>query len=470
MFARNPAGAWAALLFLLTLLLRLVSGFDGLYGQDSYAYLNRAGELTEALRNGGSTPPFFWPEGYPLLGAFLGFVLPLEPGMQLISLLSGAILLYFAIRIAGDLYPEAQFSGPILFMMLGLSPWGLRSSLLVMSDSLAVAALVAGGWWALRYHRTGKLGPLIGAGLTLGWAGVTRYVMVLPALLPLSLLLGAGGRRRDLKFVLFPIAALLPVTAHFLLHTNMAGGPLGHHFLADWSPANWFRRDFEMADGQFHYATPNLVYALGALWHPGLTGLGMLALPLGAWKGSFRQNPFRWSLVPTLLLLLLFLAGIPFQNPRFLLPALPLVALLYLPVWEGFLEKWSDKWWWMAAGTVGAIHLMLAVYVSRVPMRLNVLEKEIAGEMNDWPERRVYTFALDGALRSRCPDLEVINMWDAPLTEARAGELVLFNAPQFEVQWKGKLPMRNWHFLQDKYDLQVRKSFPDGWTLYEIAP
>ena len=40
--------------------------FDGLYGQDAYAYLDYAGALRTALLNGSPPPPFFWPIGYPL--------------------------------------------------------------------------------------------------------------------------------------------------------------------------------------------------------------------------------------------------------------------------------------------------------------------------------------------------------------------------------------------------------------------
>ena len=48
----------------------LVRGFNGLYGQDAYAYFDYAtGPLRQALIERTAWPAFFWPPGYPLLVA-----------------------------------------------------------------------------------------------------------------------------------------------------------------------------------------------------------------------------------------------------------------------------------------------------------------------------------------------------------------------------------------------------------------
>ncbi|HXV97727.1 MAG TPA: hypothetical protein VEC93_04825, partial [Anaerolineae bacterium] len=65
----------ALLLFLLALTIRLAViffwQFDGLYGQDAYAYFQQATAITKNLPQGQAPPAdFFWPNGYPLLIAF----------------------------------------------------------------------------------------------------------------------------------------------------------------------------------------------------------------------------------------------------------------------------------------------------------------------------------------------------------------------------------------------------------------
>ena len=64
-------------------LLVIVSQFDGLYGQDPYAYYAYAtGPLRVSLLSGRlwPPPPFFWPPGYPLLMSALSLVIGATPG------------------------------------------------------------------------------------------------------------------------------------------------------------------------------------------------------------------------------------------------------------------------------------------------------------------------------------------------------------------------------------------------------
>src|SRR5689334_7853123 len=59
-------------------------GFDGLYGQDAFAYTDYAlGPLRTALAAGRLPPPFFWPPGYPIAIAATG-------SGQLVAVVAGA--------------------------------------------------------------------------------------------------------------------------------------------------------------------------------------------------------------------------------------------------------------------------------------------------------------------------------------------------------------------------------------------
>ncbi|MEM1000628.1 MAG: hypothetical protein AAGN35_26480 [Bacteroidota bacterium] len=470
LYTDQPAAAWAATLLAVALGIRLVTDFNGLYGQDSYAYTAQAEALQEWMRTGTTPPPFFWPEGYPLTGAALGMLLGLPAALQWTSLLGGAATVYFTIRIGRQLYPQLPWLGPFLFLIVGLSPYGLRSSLLVMSDSWAGAALTAGGWWSLRYAQNGKIGPLIGAGLALGVAVTTRYALALPTLLPLGMILRAAVRKRDLRSLLFPLLFLFLLFLHQSIHTGMGGGLAEHHFLRDWSLANGFQRDFAMADGEFHYPRWNLFEALSAFWHPGLSGLGVLALPLMARKKIRLPDRTAGAMLATTLVYLLFIAGIPFQNPRFLLPVLPLVGLLYAVQLARAVENSPPKIIASLGLGVAVIHLGLGAFALRHNIKLNRTEREIAAAVCTQDPPKVYTFALDGALRTYCPGISLENLWNEGPPTAQDGEWILFNAPAFAEQWRGKSVMRNWEFLNRNFHLQVRQQLPAGWTLYEIAP
>src|SRR5207245_10088990 len=58
------------LLALAALVVLALTRFDGLYGQDSFAYFHYAtGPLRQGLLHWQPPPPFFWPPGYPPLVA-----------------------------------------------------------------------------------------------------------------------------------------------------------------------------------------------------------------------------------------------------------------------------------------------------------------------------------------------------------------------------------------------------------------
>src|SRR5436309_74067 len=67
--------------------------FDGLYGQDPYAYYDFAQELRQDIQTGQPPGPFFWPLGYPAMLAAVFAVFGVQPATaQALSLVLGALL------------------------------------------------------------------------------------------------------------------------------------------------------------------------------------------------------------------------------------------------------------------------------------------------------------------------------------------------------------------------------------------
>src|SRR4029453_16931673 len=88
----------------------LYRGFDGLYGQDAYAYFDYAtGPLRQALIGRTQLPAFFWPPGYPLLVALASFGLGRVPAAgQVVSLLMGALVPVMTALLARELLPQER--------------------------------------------------------------------------------------------------------------------------------------------------------------------------------------------------------------------------------------------------------------------------------------------------------------------------------------------------------------------------
>src|SRR3989442_1324957 len=79
--------------------------FDGLYGQDSFAYFDYAtGPLRQGLLHLQPPPPFFWPPGYPLLVALMSVVVGIIPlAGQIVSITAVATVPAFTLLLAAEI-------------------------------------------------------------------------------------------------------------------------------------------------------------------------------------------------------------------------------------------------------------------------------------------------------------------------------------------------------------------------------
>src|ERR1700737_3128807 len=96
----------AVSLFLFALLLRVsiigLTQFDGLYGQDAFAYYDYARRLLDSTSKLHMPAPFFWPLGYPALVALAFIPAGVSPQAgQWISVVTGSLtapLVYWLTR------------------------------------------------------------------------------------------------------------------------------------------------------------------------------------------------------------------------------------------------------------------------------------------------------------------------------------------------------------------------------------
>lgn len=478
--ARNPQRnpwLWGVLLIAVLAAFALIHRYDGLYGQDAYAHLNYARDLQAHFRDGSPLGPYQWPRLYAFLGALWPFGNP-QAWMQALSIASAGAFLAFSIQWLRRMLPQftdSPWLPPLAFAMLGCSPLLLRNSISIMADAPSLAcsagALVAG----VAYVQQGKWWRIALAGLGTGAAVALRYPAAL-VMLPMGLVWAWEVlRRRDfLGGSAFLVLACLPMLPQLLLPAAIHEGldqPFRHQHFIQWRLGNFFGREFIQMDGFNAYPFPNLLAALSMFWHPRSMGLGCLSLLL---------VPLLWRRLPRLhgpsiaaiLLNMLFLSGIPFQNPRFLLPELPFVGLILLPVWTVVWDRWLPSLLLRRIALAGLLvgHLGLGYLATRQFFRLNHLERAIATDLKarHRPGQQLYELSLQPMLRARdVPQIDR-SMWEGGLPEPQPGDLLLFNLPKFGTQFSGMWPMKNWDALHQGRQWDEIQTFDDEWRLYEI--
>ncbi|MEM9023505.1 MAG: glycosyltransferase family 39 protein [Bacteroidota bacterium] len=452
-------------------LLRLIVDFNGLYGQDSHEYLRFSKALHHWMLTGEHPGAFYWPLNFPLFGALMTFIVQ-DPilAMQLVSMLGGALLLVFLRQLLVRSFAQhAGLVNPFLLAVAALSPYLLRASLSVMSDVLAMAFVVGAFAAFLRWREQPAMRGLLVMAFWAALAVHTRYAsFVLLAIPGVAVLIQSVKQQRWGGLLLGLGLGLVLSLPHWWLRQGEAFGFLGNAYFQDWSVGHFFQSSFTGQDGTLAYAVPNILFVWSSLVHPGFLLLGAPLL-LFVRKADVAHSALKFA-IPIIVLYAVFLAGLPFQNNRVLMLSLPLVVVLLFPAFTRkatWMEKWVRGLRWLPL--VLAVQLALVVLAFRPHVQRNQLEKTMAHTLNtEYPDKVVYTFAVDMALRSYGTQNEVREIFLHRYDTFERGALFLFNEARFAPLFPDRNPMLNWEAANAGYELQVVREFADGWTLYEI--
>jgi Dolichyl-phosphate-mannose-protein mannosyltransferase len=484
-----------AALFLLALAPRLFliwrNPFDGLYGQDAYAYYDYARQLLDALARGQLPPPFWWPLGYPMLlnAGFLVLGVGIRSA-QLVTILCGASIAPLVFLLALEATERNQIAGLIAGGTVALGGQAVQSSLVVMADVSALMWATTSAYLLLRYRRTRGTWPLALSGVTLALSIVTRWENLLFAIAwfaALMTMIAASSNNhirgnstlllKQLAVLALVAVVLLPQLAFQFAH----GAPLaGQSWLEGWNPTNFFARAFDTPDGHFAYALPVALFYAQVAAHPAYVFPLLTPFVLiGAWSLMRRRER-----VAAILLLgwigaaYVFLAGIPYENFRFGLEFVTPVAVL---AGIGIAQTW-DKLRGGAherAQSSSLAALVLFAFVGMIVWEPRVLapvlkQKELELAQIQWLDARVpreamlYAFGVTAALKEygawRVADLSESAPGPGHAEEAYA----FVDVTNVETQWHG-------HPLQQTFDtLRTQPGFqPVGtmgsWTLFRVG-
>jgi hypothetical protein len=487
------------LLAVTALVVLALTRFDGLYGQDSFAYFHYAtGPLRQGLLHLQSLPPFFWPPGYPLLVALTSAVVGITPlAGQIVSVSAGAAVPAFTVLLAAEMgrsdgktiaNPRWPYVPLLAGLIVAVTGQLLQSSLVVMADTLGLALATAGAWALVRYRRTGEARWLAISAATFAGAIITRWIYALVAL-PFAVwslhVLAGRPRRTALRHGAGAAAAAAVILGPVVVPAAfglIAGGNLpfaGDLQVYSWSPLNALRRVFTTADGELSYGLPNgIYYAIApASWWYFSPVLALLVLP--GLRAALRRRamPAAYLLVAWVAIVYAFHAGAPWQNPRFTLAYLPPLAILAALGFAQLQAAAHQKI--RQAATIALVGgLALAAAGSVV-----LLNEFIERKQNDvatvrWTERlapvdaQLLTFGLTATFQQygRLETLDLSELRSAKmaalLSDGRP-TLVLLDVPGIERQWTGRPPWVNYRLLRDGPGL-VPLGARNGVTLYVV--
>lgn len=495
-------------LLLLPLLLALpvtavvvLNGFDGLYGQDAYAYYRYAtGPLRESLLELRPPPPFFWPPGYPLLVTLLSLPLGVSSAAgQVVSLAAGAMIPLLTALLAWEVWSTERPVGasdrywvPLLAGALVACMGQLwQSSAVVMSDTTGLAATTLGVWALVRYGRGASGLWLILAAAAVAFSVLTRWANGLVALACTGYALYALAqrpRRAAIRHAVVAGLAVGAVASPLLLSLAQgwqAPGAGEVAFAGDlevvrWNPLNAVRNEFSTSDGRLRYRFPNgLYYALAPAHRYYFTPLLALLLPLGFWTAARRRASAQMLLLSGwAAIVYIFLAGIAWQNLRFTLAYLPPLAILAAVGSVPLAERLSGRWRWTMPTVLG-IGLLWMVFGGWALTGSFIERKEAHLQLVRWVEAqvesdaRLFTFGLTTTVNHysglQAHDLFLLEPDEMTrfLADSRPVYLLL-DVENVERQWEGHAPAQNYLWLQRETGLEEMGG-QRGFTLFRLV-
>ncbi len=471
-------------LFVLAMIVRVgiivYHGFDGLYGQDAFAYFNFAGDLLNFVSTRMPPPPFFWSIGYPLQLA-IGFkllntspqtALTLSIGMgALLPVLVYGLALQFKLRS-----PYAFLAG----LLMAFSGQALQSSLVIMSDIPALFWAVLSMFTLMRYMETNKRRWLIVCVLSLSLACLSRWIyLILPPLYLIAILMSWKRNIRWLDLFLATVLGLLPAIPQIIYNRFNPTPLLNHSWVQGWSPINAFSQDFTNIDGIFHYEKINaLFYAYPVYDLSYLSPLLTIFILIGCIT-IIRQKQWHmiFLLLGWLLLPYLFLAGIPYQNIRFALIIFPAVSILIGFGLQSILSIQSAiKWIFIVLCLAGLLHTAINGFdYANSFVKQHQSEKDIIpwldGKIPD--DATLYTFGSTLTLEYYTNYSIIEIFYESPNTLNQRWfrgrtDYLLLNIWQIENQWQGRDPQANYHWFRDERGLTEIGKF-HNLTLFEAS-
>lgn len=333
--------------FVLRVLLLVIFKFDGLYGQDAYGYLEYSKKFYESLGSFQIPPSYYWPIGFSLFTSFFTVFTAGNVWLAglLVSLNSGSLCAGFVYLLAYELFisfGEQQRKKIALYagLITAFIPLLVKSSIVLMSDSLAIMFASWSVWQVVKYTSAFKLKHLIFAAVTLSLAVMTRYgytLLIVPILI-FIIYTAAKNKTKALRLTrdiligsLFGIIVFIPQLYYILqngipnFHTE---GGVGI-WPTMWSPLNFFRKDFTTFDGTMHYRMWNSLYNLSPVFHPYYLAVFGFAFIAGAYL--LLKNKIYKTIVFFLcwfLVYYLFFSGGAYQALRFLISFMPVMIIV----------------------------------------------------------------------------------------------------------------------------------------------
>ncbi|MFT4680519.1 MAG: hypothetical protein ACI9YU_000347 [Flavobacteriales bacterium] len=465
---------WAIIPIVGWLIVKFGFDFNGLYGQDAYAYLLHSREWKAFFIGGAIPSSFYWPPNYSIVSALLAFIVGTEfVSLQLISVLSMAGLAYVLdswFRKEYDLEKDTRIAFITLAFLL--SPYMFRLGQQSISEMLTMVFITGSFYHLKQYLQHEKVRSLLLWSVTAALSITTRYPAVIVLIAPI-LFMGFRLIRKGqfTRLLAGTIVGLVPVLVAVWWKTKSGGMEqvMSADLLQNWSVSQLFQTEFSRDEGNFSFMFPNILFNLSALVHPGTVFFGVLLLPFAFKK--LKNNTARLLAAISFLIYALFLSGVPVQNTRLMTFSYPLLVMISFP---GFVELTN----WIKSKRIPTTLLFTACLIVQIAlcaraMQPSIVHNHFEEELANWvrenhTSKTIYTSDYPQLFDVYETGNPVVQTYTVLLNSFEDDAIFIFNQSSSEFKLKGTVPLQNWLLAQNLMQVEEEKGWSNGWCVYSL--
>lgn len=344
---KKPNTVIFSILFVLALIIRISFSytlkFDGLYGQDAYAYFDWSREFISYISNFQIPPKFFyWPVGYFIFSAIMNLLCfgSLSTSILLLSMISGSLLAGLMYLLTFELLKnyydtlKSKKYSILAGLIVCFAGSAVRSSIVVMSDALGLVLLTMGMLMFLKYFNNSKRYQLMLSFVFFSFGIMVRYansIIIIAVLVCMIYMFKISANRKNffVDFVLSSLAALIVfipelyyISDYGISYFNYEG-TVGT-WASAWNPLNFFKRDFITFDGANNYKLQNGLFFLSPVFHPMYLFLFGITFLWGIVQAIRRKfTPIILFCFTWIIVYYIYFAGCPYQSIRYTLSYFP---------------------------------------------------------------------------------------------------------------------------------------------------
>lgn len=438
--------------------------FNGLFGPDCHDFLHYSASVAAYLTGGPEPDRFQWPVLYPALAALIQAVVPLILSLQVISVISSVICFQYFCKTLSLLYPIGRQRQRYAIVFFLGSPFILRAMVSAMPDMLCCMWLCGMVYFQVKSYQSKNITDLVRA-LIFGLLAIqTRYSAAV-MLIPLIPQLISATRERYSSLLFLIGASVIAFTPTILLHAVGNLDLFDNMWLQSWSPANFFKSDFIASGYAVSYTLPNIIAAFALFVHPGFCFV--IPILLYFYFTAARKPHRSWWI--TVVIYILFVAGLPVQNLRFLIPVFPLVLLLLYPAFEPMMALFRRRNTRVLLLSI-FIFFQLALTARAVYpyVRYQREELEVVRMLKHYPPVDLYTASIDGALHTYGVPQEVHNLWLPQSSTLPPEALMLYHPDRMGTLSTETPPVILFRQLKREGRLHLLNTTATGWQLYTV--